>query len=52
MSKKCLYIAETSIPLSLCDDNAIISYQEHKIEIVEMILCPKVIIFKTLWNIS
>lgn len=51
MSKKCLYIAETSIPLSLCDD-AIISYQEQKIEIVEMILCPKVIIFKTLWNIS
>ncbi|WP_253719276.1 hypothetical protein [Treponema sp. OMZ 789] len=32
MSKKCLYIADTSIPLSLCDD-AIISYQEQKIEL-------------------
>ena len=33
MSERCLYTAETSIPLSLCDDSAVISYQECEIEL-------------------
>lgn len=33
MNKKCLYTAETAVPISICDNRAVISYQDCEIEL-------------------